>query len=81
MGAGVGAGVGDGAGLNVVETLSENRQAKYVLFVPGTVAVPQPKRLYAASSEVRCGDELMKLRWARPRAWASSSCRPCSPSR
>ena len=43
---------------------SANRQAKYVFVVPGVIAEPQPKRWYAASWEVRCGVELMKLRWA-----------------
>jgi hypothetical protein len=32
--------------------------------VPGTVADPQPKRSKEPSSDVRCGEELMKLRWA-----------------
>ena len=34
------------------------------MVVPGTVADPQPKRSNEPSSDVRCGEELMKLRWA-----------------
>ena len=47
-----------------VDPLSEKRQAKYVVDVPGTVADPHPKRSKVPSSAVRCGEELMKLRWA-----------------
>ena len=58
---GVGPGAGDG---DQLDPPFEKRQAKYVRVVPGTVADPHPKRSYDASSEVRWGEELMKLRWA-----------------
>ena len=64
FGVAVGFGVGEGAGVNDVDPLFEKRQAKYVFVVPGTVAVPQPKRRYAPSSDDRWGAELMKLRCA-----------------
>ena len=60
---GAGAGAGAGAGV-IAGPPSANRQAKYVFVVPGVIADAQPKRWYAASWEVRCGVEPMKLRWA-----------------
>jgi len=62
-GVAAGSGMGAGAGARAGPPLAK-RQAKYVLLVPGTVAAPQPKRSYPASSEVRWTDEPMKLRWA-----------------